>query len=233
MSIFSGIPLPEYNIWEQTRESLFPLYARRARGETPELTCHSQCFEIISPLLEPGMSLLDAGCGAGDFFWSFHRRGFSLDYHGIDYTKSFIDIGRENFPPRVLAPEALEVCAIENLTGRYDAVTCINTMQCFPDFRRPLERMCRAAKRLIYLRTTLDEAEHIRYETDDYLDEGYRGRLRSYFNIFAIGEVTAFIESEGFEVRRFVDERTRDGVEMSAGKPFPWKILLGLKKYPS
>lgn len=224
------IPHPEYNIWEHTRESLFPLYAQRARGETSELTCHSQCVEVIEPYLAPGMTLMDVGCGAGDFVWSWHRRGFFVEYHGIDFTPSFIDIGRENVPPDILPPERLQLGAAEDLAGQFDAVVCINTMQCFADFREPVERMCRAANKLVYLRTTLDEQEQIRYETDGYLDEGYKNRLRSYFNIFALQDVTAFMESEGFQVTRIVDERTQDGVEMSAGKPFPWKILLGVRR---
>jgi cyclopropane fatty-acyl-phospholipid synthase-like methyltransferase len=224
------IPHPEYNVWEHFRESLFPLYAQRARGETSELTCHAQCVEVIGPYLKPGMTLMDVGCGAGDFAWSFHRRGLEIEYHGIDFTQSYIDLGRANLPPEVLPPGRLQLGAASDLTGQYDAVVCINTMQCFPDFREPVERMCRAARRVVYLRTSLDEHEQIRYEKDDYVDEGYKDWLRSYFNIFAVADVSAFMESEGFQVSRIVDERTRDGVEMSAGKPFPWKVLLGVRR---
>ena len=105
---------------------------------------------------------------------------------------------------------------------------CINTLFCLPDYRQGLERLAEATAEVLILRTTLDRGTRIRYETDDYLDPGYAGPggLRSYFNIWDMEEVMAFLEDLGFQVRHVVDERTGDQPEISAGKAFPWKFLV-------
>ncbi len=221
------IPNPDLNIWEHTQETLFELYAKRARNELPEMTCHKQAVELLAPHVRPGMRVLDAGCGSGYLFWSFFQRNLAVEYYGIDYTASFIDIGRKNLPAKLLPPDRLQVRAIEDLTDTYDAVFCINTLFCLPDYRQGLERLAKAADRFLVVRTTLDHKTVIRYETDDYLDEGYRGQggLRSYFNIWNMREVMAHIEDLGFEVTHVVDERTGDTPEVSAGKVFPYRFL--------
>jgi 2-polyprenyl-3-methyl-5-hydroxy-6-metoxy-1,4-benzoquinol methylase len=216
------IPHPEYNIWEHTRQSLFDLYAERARNERDEMTCHKQAAELLAPHATPNMTVLDAGCGSGYFYWSFADRGLPVEYHGIDYTESFIDIGRRNLPRP--AADRLRHLAIEDLTDRYDAVFCINTLFCLPDYRQGLERLCQAARRFLILRTTLDHETRIRYETDQYLDPGYRN-LKSYFNIWNIDEVMDFIREYGFDPLPVTDQRTGDRPEISAGKVFPYKVL--------
>ena len=219
------IPHPDVNIWEHTRESLFDLYAKRARNELPEMTCHAQAVELLVPFIRPGFKVLDAGCGSGYLYWSFVDRDLPVEYHGLDYTESFIRIGRENLPPEAKAHENLRLGSIEEFNGRYDGVVCVNTLFCLPDYRQGLENLCRAAREVLVLRTTLDKETLIRYETDDYLDQGWKD-LRAYFNIWSMDEVMAFITDQGFEIRHVVDQRTNDQPEISAGKPFPWKFLL-------
>lgn len=221
------IPHPDFNIWEHTRETLFEMYAGRARNELPEMTCHKQAALLLAPHLQKAMSILDAGCGSGYLFWSFYNRGLEVEYYGLDYTASFIEIGRQNIPSEVLPPERLQVGSIENIEARFDAVFCINTLFCLPDYRQGLERLAASARRFLILRTALGEETVIRYETDDYLDEGFRGPggLRSYFNIWARDEVMDFITDLGFEVSPVVDEWTGNEPEISAGKVFPWRFL--------
>ncbi|MFH1140021.1 MAG: methyltransferase [Pseudomonadota bacterium] len=221
------IPNPAFNIWEHTRETLFDLYAKRARNELPEMTCNKQAVELLAPHVRPGWTVLDAGCGSGGLFWSFYSRKLPVEYHGLDYTAGFIALGRENIPADLSPPDRLHLGAIEDLDREYDAVICINTLFCLPNFHQGLERLARAARKILIIRTLLAEKTEIRYETDDYLDAGFRGPggLRSYFNIFSLSEVMDFLRDEGFEVALPVDERTGDQPELSAGKIFPYRVL--------
>ena len=221
------IPDPAFNIWEHTRESLFDLYAQRARGEATEMTCHKQAAELLAPHYFPGMTVLDAGCGSGYFYWSLARRGLEVEYYGLDFTAGFIEIGRQNLT--AVPPEHLITGSIEDLEGDYDAVFCVNTLFCLPDYRQGLERLCRATRKILVLRTTLADETVIRYETDDYLDKGFR-HLKSYFNIWNMKEVIAYIEDQGFTVAHVRDERTGDEPEISAGKLFPYKFLTALRR---
>ena len=45
-----------------------------------------------------GASVLDVGCGLGDFFEWTRNSGLVLDYTGIDLTPSMIELARQRFP---------------------------------------------------------------------------------------------------------------------------------------
>ena len=221
------IPNTELNIWEHSA-NVRELYARRARGEE-DMDAAVQAAEILTPHHEPGMTLLDAGCGSGYYYWAFKRRGLDLEYYGIDYSPTLIDIGRKYMPLAGLAPERLQVAAIENIQDPFDAVLCFNTLSWCPDFRRPLDRLCRAARKYLFIRTNLGRRTVYRWETDGYLDEGYN-HLKAYWNIYSQQEVTEFIEDMGFEVAYIEDRRTGGRMELVVGKSYYWKILFGRRR---
>ena len=221
------IPNPELNIWEHSA-TVRELYARRARGED-EMDAAAQAAEILAPYLKPGMTLLDAGCGSGYYYWSFKRRGLDIEYYGLDYSPTLIEIGRENLAAEGLDPARLQAMAIEDIGEHYDAVICFNTLSWCPDFRQPLDRLGRAAKKVILIRTNLGRESIYRWETDGYLDEGYN-HLKAYWNQYSEAEVTAFLEDLGFAVTPIVDRRTGGEMELVVGKPYYWKLLLGLRR---
>jgi SAM-dependent methyltransferase len=45
-----------------------------------------------------GCSVLDVGCGFGDFYGYLREHGIQTDYSGIDINAGFIDIARKKFP---------------------------------------------------------------------------------------------------------------------------------------
>ena len=47
--------------------------------------------------LEPGMRVLDVGCGPGRHVYEFARRGIAC--HGVDISQRFVDLGNETAPP--------------------------------------------------------------------------------------------------------------------------------------
>ncbi|MEW6263507.1 MAG: class I SAM-dependent methyltransferase [Thermodesulfobacteriota bacterium] len=221
------IPDPAFNIWEHSA-NIRDLYARRARGEE-EMDAAAQAVRILGPYLEPGMTLLDAGCGSGYYYWSFQRRGWNIEYNGLDYSPTLIEIGRRWMPLAGLDPGRLRVMAIEDLDERYDAVICFNTLPWCPDFRRPLESLCRGAKRYLLLRTSLADRTVYRWEPDGYLDEGFN-HLKAYWNTYAESDVISFMEEMGFETEPIVDDRTQGRMELVVGKPFFWKLLFGRRR---
>ena len=215
----------KYNIWEHSAY-VRDLYAQRVEEQAEEMTCARQCAELLQPVVEPGMSLLDAGCGSGYYYLSFKSRGIDIQYYGIDYAPSLIEIGRRHLPAAGLPESRLQAGAIEELETEYDIVVCFNVLAWVPHYHQALERLCASARRYLFIRTPLDRETQIRYEEDGYLEEGYN-HLKAYWNIYAMDEFKASFESHGFQVSQVRDERTGDGVEMVVGKPFPWKILVG------
>ena len=217
------IPNTELNIWEHSA-NVRELYARRARGEE-EMDAAAQAAELLAPYTKPGMTLLDAGCGSGYYYWSFERRGLDVEYHGLDYSPTLIKIGQQHLP----VGRRLQVMAIEDLEDRFDIVICFNTLSWCPDFRRPLDRICQAAGKYVLIRTNLGSDTIYRWETDGYLDEGYN-HLKAYWNQYSEKDVTSFMEEMGFEVSPVVDRRTQGAIELVVGKPYFWKLLFGRRR---
>ena len=214
------------NIWAYTKDSLYPLYEKRAAGLCPEMDCHAQAAEIYAPHRNPGDLILDAGGGSGYFYWSLQRRGLLGDYYLLDQTVDFLTMGRRALAAE-LPPERFILSSIQETPGSYDVTFCLNALFCLPDYRQGLERLLLATRKMIILRTALAGETVIRYETDDYLDADAKN-MKSYFNIWPLAEVAAFMRGYGFEVFTETDRRTGDQPEISAGKLFPWRWLAGV-----
>ena len=73
---------PLWNPWATDRKTL-ELYRRRCRQEAEEMTCAAQAAEILAEKVVQGETLLDAGCGGGYYYWSFHKRGVVVEYYGL------------------------------------------------------------------------------------------------------------------------------------------------------
>jgi SAM-dependent methyltransferase len=186
------------------------------------MTCAAQAAEILSGLVRPGESLLDAGCGGGYYLHSLRKRGVAIDYHGLDYTPEMIELARAEMG---LSPEHFELGAIEELGGEYDTVLCFNVLTNSPHYALPLERLMLSARKRILLRESMADELVVRFTPDPYLDEGKR-HIRVYHNTYPIAEVTAFMREHGFTVTRIPDRRSNDGVEMVVDIPHYWRILL-------
>lgn len=210
-----------HNIWEHSA-SVRELYAKRARAEAEEMTCHRQAAELLAPLCKPGESLLDAGCGSGYFYHSLKRAGLGLEYHGIDATRCLIEIGREALPRFGLPAERLQTMRIEDLDGTVDHVACINVLSNIDNFHRPLERLLSVARRTLILRESFAERAEYRYVEDRYLDKP----LRVHVNTYALAEVSAFAKERGFRVRAVEDRRAGNEPELVIGYPHHWKFLV-------
>jgi SAM-dependent methyltransferase len=219
---------PLWNPWANDANTL-ELYRRRCRREAEEMTCAAQAAEILAERVAPGESLLDAGCGGGYYLWSLRDRGVDVEYHGIDFTPEMIELARTELAPRAeLDPKRFRLRALEDLEAddRYDTVLCFNVLTNSPHYGLGLERLLRAARRRILVRESMGDELVVRFTPDPYLDEEQR-HIRVYHNQYPIDEVRELMESEGFTVTPFRDERSDDGVEMVVDIPHRWRILLG------
>jgi SAM-dependent methyltransferase len=227
--VTTGAAHPSWNPWANDQGTL-ELYRRRCRREAEEMTCARQAAEILAPLIGPGETLLDAGCGGGYYHWSFADRGVDVEWHGLDYTPEMIALARTELAPRAgMDPERFRVGAIEQLDEAHDTVLCFNVLTNSPHYGLPLERLLLNCRRRILLREAMGEELVVRFTPDPYLDEGKR-HIRVYHNQYPIEEVSAFMEEHGFEVSRIRDERTGDGVEDVVDIPHRWRILLGERR---
>jgi SAM-dependent methyltransferase len=216
-----------YSIWEHSTR-VRELYARRCRGEEPEMTCAAQAAELLAPHVAPGDTLLDAGCGSGYFYHSLRARGIPVEYFGIDAAPSLVEIGRRLLPAHGLPPERLRVLRIEDLDGAVDHVVCMNVLSNIDNYHRPLERLLHCARKSLILRESCKDGTEYRYVVDRYLDPGCD--LRVYVNAYDTRELMAFVESCGFRVRRVEDRHTGGRVEMVIDYPHYWTFFVAERR---
>lgn len=216
-------------IWEHSA-ALRDLYRARARDEAEEMTCAAQAAELLAPLLQPGDSLLDVGCGSGHFYHSLCRRGLTVDYHGIDAAPSLIAIGREELPAFGLPAARLRVLRLEDLDGAVDHVLCMNVLSNLDGFYRPLDRLLSMARQSVILRESITEGARTAYVRDRFLDPGVT--LHVHVNAYDRNELTRFIESRGFAVRMVMDRRTGGQPELVIGHPHWWTFLIAERTSP-
>lgn len=69
-------------------------------AERVDQTARSQRarFSTVDPLLFPGCSILDVGCGVGDLYGYLVDRGARFAYLGVDLAPRMIERAREKYP---------------------------------------------------------------------------------------------------------------------------------------
>jgi SAM-dependent methyltransferase len=216
-----------HNIWQHSAQ-VRELYVQRARDEAEEMTCAAQAAELLEGLIRPGDSLLDAGCGSGYFFHSLRRRNIAVDYHGIDATESFIEVGRTALSTFGLPADRLQVIRIEDFRGETDHVLCMNVISNIDNYHRPLERLLKAARRTLVLRESVKDGASYSYVRDNFLDPGID--LRVHVNSYDRREILRFIESYGFSVNQVTDRRTGGKAEDVIGYPHHWTFLVAQRR---
>lgn len=227
---YSPVVLDE-EIWAHAPR-YFQSCDERSSGRAPEMDCVRQLVDVLRPLVHPGMTLLDIGCGAGHYYLSL--RELSVEYYGIDPFEAGIRIGQHNLAAVGLHPNRLQVRGVESLrmVEQYDVVVAFNVLAYLPDFRLPLERMARVCRQILVVRSSFAEATRIRWVPDILLEDGLQD-MRMYQNIYSRAEVSDFLAQRGFSVDFLPDKRQNEQwggrAEIVGGIEIPYEILLAGK----
>jgi len=216
-------------IWEHSA-TVRELYLRRARDEAEEMTCAAQAAELLAPLVTPGDSLLDVGCGSGYLFHSLKRRRVQVEYHGIDAAPTLIAIGRRELPRHGLAADRLRVLRVDDLDGAVDHVICMNVLSNTDNYHRPLDRLLKMAGKSLILRESAKDGAQYTFVRDAFLDPGID--LGVHVNAYDAGELIAFMTGRGFDVERFEDRRSGGRPESVIGYPHWWTFFRARRATP-
>jgi ubiquinone/menaquinone biosynthesis C-methylase UbiE len=191
------------------------------------MDCARQCAEILAPYLhEPGLRLLDVGCGGGHFYHSLRRRGHDVDYHGLDYSPSIVKIAKKALKKFGVETDAVQLLDVRDLCGcEYDVVVMMNTMSFNADFRDVLDRLCQTKPKVMVIRDNFGPKTVINWEMDGYLDPGHN-HLKGYWNQWSKKQVSEFLTSLGYNSSFLVDRRTKGRQELVVGKPYRWSWLV-------
>jgi trans-aconitate methyltransferase len=200
-------------------------------GEAPEMDSAAQAADILASLALPkGTPLLDGGCAAGHFIHSLKKRQLGLAYQGLDYSPSFIEMGKGAFLGLSLDPGSLSLGSLDDLADvGCEVAVLLNVLSFNPDFRRILDRVREAGARTILVRDNFGEQTSILWERDGFLDPGFN-HLKGYWNRWGRADVEGFLGGLGYAVSWIEDRRTKGQVEMVVGKPYTWGFFLAQRR---
>jgi len=225
--MFKDNAYADHNIWEHSA-IVRDLYRKRARDEAEEMTCAKQAIELLRPYTNEGETIADAGCGSGYFFHSVRRSSLKLDYYGFDATADLIKIGQEELPAFGLPENHLKTMRLEDFSGCFDHVVCMNVLSNLDNYHRYLERLLQSCEKTLVMRESIGEKSSYQYVRDVYLDDDVN--LKVHVNTYAKEDVQAFVESYGFEVDWEVDERTQGKPELVIDYPHYWTFMVARRR---
>lgn len=133
-------------------------YDPRGLGWKSKQSQH-QRFKVLSQGLETVSSILDVGCGFGDFYDYVRAQGFSGTYLGIDGLKSVIDMAQQAYPSGHFLQGALEEFTS---TTSYDwVVACgVFNVACPSQmlyFQSQIAHLCRLPAQEIRINVLIDD----------------------------------------------------------------------------
>jgi ubiquinone/menaquinone biosynthesis C-methylase UbiE len=148
--------------------------------------------------------LLDVGCGAGHYYRSIRRvltehARPPLRYTGIDATSYYIRRARDAFGSDPQADFLVgDIYCLPFADCSFDLVLCANVLLHLPSIARPLEELCRVARRFALIRTLVAERTFIIREVRGSGDElDYHGEPHQFnwYNIYSRAYVAKLIDN--------------------------------------
>lgn len=191
---FTAITVPEYT----------DVVSRRLTGDIGEMTWLKQFREILTPYLSVKRTIVDFGCCTGYGYKSFAE--FDVDYIGVDFEETFLDIGRDYYQS---VPSVRFLRHDINLSPagvQGDIVISSAMLEHCPSLSPALENMASAAREIFLLRTFVDQTETI----DRYLPPvaGNENGAMKYSNVYARADILSRLDDCGFTARILEDAYT-------------------------
>lgn len=150
-----------WNFWSKYPDYGDMLY-KRAIGELDEMECSKALSNIIAPIYEKEMHILDVGCGAGHYYKSFKERIDSeISYTGVDITPYYIELANKAFDNKADFSVG-DIYDLKFKHDHFDIVTCSNTIQNLPPPpTSALRELIRVSQKYVVIRTLIGKRNYI------------------------------------------------------------------------
>lgn len=186
-----------WRIWEKD-PSVESTLLKRATGELPEMESTKQLVELVKEVYEPGMKILDVGCGPGHYYRSFRQIDESIVYIGLDATKLYIDYAKNIFKRSNAKFIVSDIFNISDEIGKFEIVVCCNVILHLPDFRIPIKNLLKVSKKYCFIRTLIsDNTSFHKFVYESEFDENGNPKKYVYQNTYSFELIKSYIDSLG------------------------------------
>jgi SAM-dependent methyltransferase len=190
-------PRQAWDIWQHDH-GYGDLMRNRSLGKEPEMESAKQLLRLVSEVYEPGMSMLDVGCGAAHFWRSLRRLDEDIRYCGVDFTLSYLQIAQEVWHSR---PACTFVCgdtfALPFPADSFDIVSSVTVLQNLPEYQTPVRELFQTARKVLFMRLLLSEITHVIKRYEYPLNKDKTGPEYVYYNIWNTDEFIDYVYSLG------------------------------------
>lgn len=194
-------------IWERLwdEQTYGDLMRRRALGLEPEMEQIKQLVKLIKKVYEPGMKVLDVGCGVGHFYPPLRKIDKNIIYHGIDVSEHYVKLARELFGnEKNFKIERGDIFQLNLEDNSYDITICYMVLPFIPDYRKAVKELMRVTKRHSFIRLLLSDYTYI---IKVYKKGFKKGGPFEYYNIYSEEEFVDCLKKCGArEVEVIPDE---------------------------
>ena len=120
-----------WKTWELKGNKMLTQFLGIARGKVESRSIVETLTQAI-PYYEPGMTLLDAGCGVGQMLFPFCHQfyGRMEDYTGIDITDTYLQSARKQFKTARFEHE--EIGSLSYDAASFDIVVSVSVLLHIP-----------------------------------------------------------------------------------------------------
>jgi len=101
------------------------------------------------PLIEPGMSVLDIGCGLGLDYEYYVKNDIKVKYCGIDICKGFIEYNTRHYPGGIFTISESYVLPFKD--GEFDVATIRHVLEHLQEPYSTLREAARVADRVLII----------------------------------------------------------------------------------
>jgi len=142
-------------------------------------------FKLAAKYINNGNSVLDYGCGIGDFIMYLIKNNIEIsDYMGVDINGNFIEMAKESYPNHNFK----KINSIDQINGKWDVVAAIGVFTWYitkEEFIKSIHELHNLCNKHVVL-TLLEgytpyDKEYARTE-EDYWSGEYRYYSENLFN---------------------------------------------------
>jgi ubiquinone/menaquinone biosynthesis C-methylase UbiE len=147
--------------WDEEKD-YGDMFYKRAVGELPEMESSKAVSQLLKPIYQPSMSLLDVGCGVGHYLRSLRLHlDKDINYHGTDATAYYIELAKKAYKDDSLfTVGSVFDLPFENAT--FDIVMSNNlVMHLPPNLEKPFAELLRVSKKHIVIRAMFGDRNYV------------------------------------------------------------------------